>query len=74
MNKCKNIKELTRTEQKQIIDCLVDSIYYYSNDNGNDKIKIKFINDIDSINTLLSDEEKRQFEKLSFYSHSMSSI
>ncbi|HAT4310264.1 recombinase family protein [Clostridium perfringens] len=74
LNKCKNIKELTRTEQKQIIDCLVDSIYYYSNDNGNDKIKIKFINDIDSINTLLSDEEKRQFEKLSFYSHSMSSI
>lgn len=71
LNKCKNIKELTRTEQKQIIDCLVDSIYYYSNDNGNDKIKIKFINDIDSINTLLSDEEKRQFEKLSFYSHSM---
>ncbi|ELC8419221.1 recombinase family protein [Clostridium perfringens] len=74
LNKCKNIKELIRTEQKQIIDCLVDSIYYYSNDNGNDKIKIKFINDIDSINTLLSDEEKRQFEKLSFYSHSMSSI
>ena len=74
LNKCKNIKELTRTEQKQIIDCLVDSIYYYSNDNGNDKIKIKFINDIDSINTLLSDEEKRQFEKLSFYSHSMSSM
>lgn len=74
LNKCKNIKELIRTEQKQIIDCLVDSIYYYSNDNGNDKIKIKFINDIDSINTLLSDEEKRQFEKLSFYSHSMYSM
>ena len=74
LNKCKNIKDLTRTEQKQIIDCLVDSIYYYSNDNGNDKIKIKFINDIDSINTLLSDEEKRQFEKLSFYSHSMFSM
>lgn len=74
LNKCKNIKELDRTEQKQIIDCLIDSIYYYSNDNGNDKIKIKFINDIDSINTILSDEEKRQFEKLSFYSHSMSCI
>ncbi|WP_075841759.1 recombinase family protein [Clostridium perfringens] len=74
LNKCKNIKELDRIEQKQIIDCLIDSIYYYSNDNGNDKIKIKFINDIDSISTILSDEEKRQFEKLSFYSHSMSSI
>lgn len=74
LNKCKNIKELDRTEQKQIIDCLIDSIYYYSNDNGNDKIKIKFINDIDSINTILSDEEKRQFEKLSFYSHSMSNM
>ncbi|HBC2028991.1 TPA: recombinase family protein [Clostridium perfringens] len=74
LNKCKNIKELDRIEQKQIIDCLIDSIYYYSNDNGNDKIKIKFINDIDSISTVLSDEEKRQFEKLSFYSHSMSSI
>ncbi len=74
LNKCKNIKELDRIEQKQIIDCLIDSIYYYSNDNGNDKIKIKFINDIDSISKILSDEEKRQFEKLSFYSHSMSSI
>ncbi|KXA11825.1 recombinase family protein [Clostridium perfringens] len=74
LNKCKNIKELDRTEQKRIIDCLVDSIYYYSNNNENDKIKIKFINDIDSISTILSDEEKRQFEKLSFYSHSMSSI
>lgn len=74
LNKCKNIKELDRIEQKQIINCLIDSIYYYSNDNGNDKIKIKFINDIDSISTILSDEEKRQFEKLSFYSHRMSSI
>lgn len=74
LNKCKNIKELDRTEQKRIIDCLVDSIYYYSNDNENDKIKIKFINDIDSIDAILSDEEKRQFEKLSFYSYSMSSI
>lgn len=74
LNKCKNIKELDRIEQKQIIDCLIDSIYYYSNDNGNDKIKIKFINDIDSISKILSAEDKRQFEKLSFYSHSMSSI
>ena len=75
LNKCKNIKDLSRVEQKQIIDCLIDSIYYYSNDNnGNDKIKIKFINDIDSISKILSAEDKRQFEKLSFYSHSMSSI
>lgn len=76
LNKCKNIKDLNRIEQKQIIDCLIDSIYYYSNDDGNDKIKINFIKSIDSINTtkILSDEEKRQLNKLSFYSPSMSSI
>ncbi|WP_321833811.1 recombinase family protein [Clostridium butyricum] len=59
LNKCSKIDKLPREEQKQLIDILVDVIYYYGPDDNNpkSKIEIKFVGDIDlsEINNSASD-------------------
>ncbi len=50
LSKCEIIDELTRTEQKQIIVILIDTIYWFGNKDG---IKIKFIR---------TDEESEEVE------------
>lgn len=75
LNKCSSIDKLSHEEQKQIINALIDSIYYYNGDNNNYKIKINFVGSIDKISPLnLDDNSKGQLEKLSFYLHGMSCI
>ncbi|MDQ0149161.1 recombinase family protein [Eubacterium multiforme] len=50
INKCSYIENLSHNEQKQLIDSLVDTIYYYPPDkDGNDKIKINFVGSLDII-------------------------
>ncbi|MEG1312405.1 MAG: recombinase family protein [Romboutsia sp.] len=44
INKCNYIETLDQYEQKQLIDSLIDSIYYYPPDeDGNDRVKINFL-------------------------------
>ncbi|MGG7077637.1 recombinase family protein [Clostridium sardiniense] len=74
LNKCAFIDKLSHGEQKQIINALIDSIYYYPNDDGGEKIKINFIGSIAEVNPMILSDEKRQLDKLSFYSHCMPSI
>lgn len=77
LSKCKIIKTLNNIEQKNIINALIDTIYYYpSNDGGGDyEIKIDFINSLKNINIEnFNSDIKRQFKKLSFNSYSMTCI
>lgn len=50
LDKCSNIDKLSRDEQKQLINILIDVIYYYgpSDTNPKSKIKIEFVGGIDS--------------------------
>ncbi|MBD7909984.1 recombinase family protein [Clostridium cibarium] len=43
LNDCRCIDTLPREKQKEIIDCLIDVIYWYGSGRGNGGIKIKFI-------------------------------
>lgn len=44
INKCSYIENISHDEQKQLINSLIENIYYYPPDeSGNDKIKINFI-------------------------------
>ncbi|MBZ9624439.1 recombinase family protein [Clostridium sp. FP2] len=43
LSECGMIDTLPRERQKQIIDILIESIYWYGNDKNNGEIKIKFI-------------------------------
>lgn len=76
LSQCKVIDELDYEKQKQIINALIDTIYYYPNNDGGDyKIKIKFIKSIEDLDLKnLNDVVKRQYKKLSFNSHRISSI
>ena len=75
LNKCSFIDKISHEEQKQIINALIDSIYYYKEDDNKYKIKINFVGSIEKISPLNLDSScKRQLEKLSFYVHGMSSI
>lgn len=74
LDKCSNIDALSKDEQRQIINTIIDVIYWYGDD---DKIKIKFygISDNDDIDTICYDEpEQPSINRLFFSSHSMSSI
>ncbi|KZL93519.1 recombinase family protein [Clostridium magnum] len=75
INKCEIIDTLTQDEQKEIIDVLIDCIYWYGSGNGKGKIKIKFIgtDDEDSEEVELPDDELQQ-QMLQFSSSSMSGI
>ena len=49
ISKCSYIENLSHEEQKQLINSLIESIYYYPPDEfGNDKIKINFIGSLDT--------------------------
>lgn len=75
IDKCEIIDTLTQDEQKEIIDVLIDCIYWYGSGNGKGKIKIKFIetDDEDAEEVELPDDELQQ-QMLQFSSSSMSSI
>lgn len=49
ISKCSYIENLSHEEQKQLINSLIENIYYYPPDEfGNDKIKINFIGSLDT--------------------------
>lgn len=71
LNKCEKIEDLTRDEQKELIDILIDTIYWYGPDDDPDShnkkgsIKIKFTG---------NNEGELIESRLQFSSPSMSSI
>lgn len=66
VDKCATIDSMTRDNQKELIDNLIDTIYWYGDGNHSGKIRIKFIGtdeesdeieiNEDSINKLLQNE------------------
>jgi DNA invertase Pin-like site-specific DNA recombinase len=72
LDKCANIEHLTRDEQKEIIDTLIDVVYWYGN--GDDEgIKIKFIGTNEEDSTIEYTEAELQ-SMLQFSSPSMARI
>lgn len=74
LNKCSIIDKLDRSEQKLIIDNLIDTIYWYSDGPGKGKIKIKFVGTNDNQKEINFTIKEMQQLMLHFYSHSMTSI
>ncbi|WP_291650879.1 recombinase family protein [Clostridium sp.] len=74
LNKCSIIDKLDRSEQKLIIDNLIDTIYWYSDGPGKGKIKIKFVGTDDNQKEINFTIKEMQQLMLHFCSHSMSSI
>lgn len=63
LDKCSNIDKLPRDEQKQLINILIDVVYYYgpTDDNPKSKIKIEFVGGIDSYEMDSSIESELSF-------------
>ncbi|WP_298126558.1 recombinase family protein [uncultured Clostridium sp.] len=74
LDKCATIEELERTQQKLIIDNLIDTIYWYSDGPGKGNIEIKFVGTDDSQKEVKFTSEEMQQLLLHFCSHSMTSI
>ena len=74
LDKCANIDELDRSQQKLIIDNLIDTIYWYSDGPGKGNIEIKFVGTEDNQKELKFTSEEMQQLLLHFCSHSMTSI
>ena len=74
LDKCANIDELDRSQQKLIIDNLIDTIYWYSDGPGKGNIEIKFVGTEDNQKELKFTSEEMQQLLLHFCSHSMASI
>ncbi|MGG7143586.1 recombinase family protein [Clostridium nigeriense] len=74
LDKCATIDKLDRSEQKLIIDNLIDTIYWYSGGPGKGKIKIKFVGTEDNQKEINFTIEEMQQLMLHFCSNSMSSI
>ena len=74
LEKCANIDELDRSQQKLIIDNLIDTIYWYSDGPGKGNIEIKFVGTEDNQKELKFTSEEMQQLLLHFCSHSMTSI
>lgn len=75
LNKCSIIDTLSKERQKEIIDVLIKTIYYYppSDDDPNGKIKIKFIGASEKSDDILCNT-KSAAEMLHFSSPSMTCI
>ena len=71
LDKCANIDELDRSQQKLIIDNLIDTIYWYSDGPGKGNIEIKFVGTEDNQKELKFTSEEMQQLLLHFCSHSM---
>ncbi|WP_300899344.1 recombinase family protein [uncultured Clostridium sp.] len=71
LDKCATIEELERTQQKLIIDNLIDTIYWYSDGPGKGNIEIKFVGTDDSQKEVKFTSEEMQQLLLHFCSHSM---
>lgn len=74
LNKCSNIDELSRNEQKEIIDGLIDAVYWYGNGRDSGNIKVKFIGVGDEDNEEIEYTEKELLEMLQNSSPSMSCV
>ncbi len=74
IDECSMIDQLSRNEQKRIIDILIDTIYWYGSGNGKGKIKIKFIGADENTKEIVLSEEKLQQRMLQFYSPSTCKI
>ncbi len=74
LEQCSQIENLPRNHQKMIIDTLIDTIYWYGNDNGIGKFKIKFIGSDEDPEEVSYNSDELQAEMLQFSSHSMTSI
>lgn len=71
LNKCSMIDKLDRSEQKLIVDNLIDTIYWYSDGPGKGKIKIKFVGTEDNQKEISFTIKEMQQLMLHFCSHSM---
>ena len=74
LDKCAIIEELDRTQQKLIIDNLIDTIYWYSDGPGKGNIEIKFVGTDDNQKEVKFTSEEMQQLMLHFCSHSMTCI
>lgn len=74
LDKCEIIDELDRTQQKIIIDNLIDTIYWYSDGPGKGRIEIKFVGTEDNSKEVKFTNEEMQQLMLHFCSHSMTCI
>lgn len=74
LDKCAIIEELDRTQQKLIIDNLIDTIYWFSDGPGKGNIEIKFVGTDDNQKEVKFTNEEMQQLMLHFCSHSMTSI
>ncbi|MDU2672666.1 MAG: recombinase family protein [Clostridium sp.] len=74
LDKCAIIEELDRTQQKLIIDNLINTIYWYSDGPGKGNIEIKFVGTDDNQKEVKFTSEEMQQLMLHFCSHSMTCI
>lgn len=68
INKCEIIDTLSRDEQKEIINTLIDTIYWYGSGNGEGKVKIKFIGTDEDTEELELIDDNLQSKMLHFSS------
>lgn len=57
VDKCATIDSMTRDKQKELIDNLIDTIYWYGDGNHSGKIKIKFIGTDEELDEIEINEE-----------------
>ncbi|NMF04522.1 recombinase family protein [Clostridium beijerinckii] len=74
LDQCANIENLSRDEQKIIIDGLIDEIYWFGNGRGDGDIKIKIVGSNDDGNIIEFNDDELGHAMLQNSSHSMSSI
>lgn len=74
LDKCAIIDTLDRSQQKLIIDNLIDTIYWYSDGTGKGNIEIKFVGIEDEQKELKFTSEEMQRLMLHFSSNSMTCI
>lgn len=74
LDKCAIIDTLDRSQQKLIIDNLIDTIYWYSDDTGKGDIEIKFVGIEDEQKEFKFTSEEMKQLMLHFYSDSTCQI
>jgi DNA invertase Pin-like site-specific DNA recombinase len=70
LNECEIIDTLPRNRQKQLIDTLIDVIYWYGNKDGLNKISIKFVGTDEDSEEVQYSIENFTHSQLQFGSHS----
>ncbi|MFT8350385.1 recombinase family protein [Clostridium saccharoperbutylacetonicum] len=74
LDDCNNIEALPREKQKEIIDGLIDVIYWYGDGRGDGRIKVRFVGSSDDDESIEFTEEDLTHAMLQNCSHSMPCI